>query len=371
MILSGCSGNSGKPSEPSSQMTSSEIVSSITASKTTPSYKVNMGENALSCVVEPKKITDYISFEYIGRDDANNRNYRLTLKSPADITARSNEYNLELGQMLTYTESSNLLCRLKVEPAQENTMDLLLNGAKKIYEESNKQRYYKVYDDGILERMSETIDWMVETTRYFDCGYILIASFPHKEGLEETIYDIVSSAELTITKKDTADIVQTSGPKPEKGTPSDKYNEYCFTCNDFAYNEEYNVAFEIPEGMGYDVNRFAKPEDSSGATNTICSVCLTDYTGYSAQGVTTVYSKIDFIESAKYDLSDSSKYEKIDDDIYMYEYFAAFYHKVYFRIIDEKYIVYIDETQDNLTEMDELEKKIAFEYFKSVRVSKK
>ncbi len=379
MLISGCTGNSDKPSDPSSQITSSETVSSITTSETASSYKVIMGENALSCVVEPKKVTEYDTYEFVGNDKQNDRNYLLTINVPKGLKSYPPSRNLGLGgvadfsEVLTYTEKTNYFCELQVKPATDKTMDEMLENAKHNYEMSDRL-YYKLYDNGIIEKKEPGIDWMVETTRYFDCGYTLTAFFSNECGYEKMIYDMLSSATLVITDREASDIKQITGTEARLGTPSEKYNEYKFTCKNPISNEEYHVSFEIPEGVGYDVNKWGEPKTAEK----VCSIYLIDGTGYSTSGYTFSFPRIERFSSEKHDLTDTEKYTEIEDGIYTYAYTPeissgyALRKRVYFRVINEDYMVCVEEVdEDYYNDVSELERRLTFDFFKTVKVSKK
>lgn len=357
MLLSGCKGNTDKPS-------------------VEPEEKPNE-ETVLASVILPKKVTEYNTYEFVGNDKRNDRNYLLTISVPKGVGIRPlTGLNIgefaDFSEVLTYTESETSFCRLQIEPATDKTMDEELENAKRNYEKSDRL-YYKLYDNGILEKKEPSIDWMVETTRYFDCGYTLTAFFSNECGYEKTIYDMLSAATLTVTDREAAPVKLISGSEAELGTPSEKYNEYKVSYKRPSTDDEYDISFSLPDGVHYVVNQWGEPKTVSD----ICSITLLDGTGYSKAGYFLTSTSIALFNSDEHDLSDTAKYTELEDGIYTYSYTPvvevgnAYPHRVCFKVIDDKYMVYIDETTAPYVEMDDIEKRVSFDFFKSLKISKK
>ncbi len=364
MLLSGCKGNADKPSvSSSSDATESMSVSSETI------------ENQLKSTVQSKRVTEESVYEFVGNDKQNDRNYLLTISVPKDVII----YPLSIlnigesvcfSEALTYTEDTANFCELQVKPATCKTMDELLEKAKHNYEISDRL-YYKLYDNGIIEKKEPSIDWMVETTRYFDCGYVLTAFFSNDCGYEKTIYDMLSAATLTITDREVAPVKLVSGSEAQRGIPSKKYNEYEISYKRSYIGDEYDISFSLPDGVCYIVNQWGEPKTDSN----ICSITLLDGTGYSKEGYPLSFAYTDLFSSDEHDLSNTDKYTELEKGIYMYEYTpvveGAYSHRVYFKVINNEYMVYIDETIAPYGEMDELKKRVSFDFFKTLKISKK
>lgn len=360
MLLSGCKGNADKPSN-------------------TPSETLSSENNNLTNVVEPKKATEYDTYEFVGNDKLNNRNYLLTLNVPMGMKTYSPSSFCSVGgvtdfsEILTYTDKTIPFCSIQVLPATDKKMDEMLENAKRNYE-SFERLYYKLYDNGILEKKDPGIDWMVETTRYFECGYTLTAYFSDECGYEKMVYDMLSSATLVITDRELSKLKQISGTEAQLGTPSEKYNEYKFNYKNPISNQEYDLSFEIPEGVKYIVNKWGEPKTAEN----ICDINLIDGTGYSTSGYPISFPKIKLFSSEEHDLTDTEKYTEIEDGIYYYAYTPeiasgnASRKIVYFRIVNEDYMVCVEELdQYDYTNMSELERKLTFDFFKTVNVIKK
>ena len=358
MLLSGCKGNTDKPPVNAEEKPNEETV--------------------LSSVILPKKVTEYNTFEFVGNDKYNGRNYLLTISVPKGMKSVPPSSGLSVGgvagfsEVLTYTEETKYFCELQIMPATDKTMDEMLEKAKRNYEMFDSL-YYKLYDNGILEKKDPGIDWAVETTRYFDCGYTLTAFFSNECGYEKMIYDMLSTADLSVTDREASAIKQITGSEARRGTPSEKYNEYEVSYKRPSNGDEYDILFSLPDGVHYTVNQWGEPKFD----DKLCNVTLLDGTGYSKDGNMLSFINIGPFSSDEHDLSDTYKYTELEDGIYTYEYTpvveggGAYPHRVYFMVLDDKYMVYIDETIAPYCEIGELEKRISFDFFNTLKISKK
>ncbi len=393
MILSGCSGNSNKPSDTTSvtsfdtssvasSATSSDtssdtssVISSDTHSDTIPPENILLANN-----VEPRKITGYNTFEYVKVYRWDNVAVRVTFQLPYDMygeldvedfyyTVFSNLYILEKQ---TYTESDRYYLNFNLTKAEPDYIEKKLEELK-TYKE-NMGYEYEIFDDGTILYEPVMTPGSNSCIKYFEEGYVLEISSIISDFDEELAYTIVSTAKIELVDDNDPSIKQITGEEAAYGVASKKYNNYGFSCKDWRKGEEYQIKFAIPEGVKYEWCDYSNSEYAPD----ICGILFSDATGYSKDGSGLFEVKIDFSGSDEYDLSDTEKYISHGNGIYSYEYVpggedsGAVPIRVYFKIVNKKYVAYIEQyiSEKPRTGLDETEQKVLFEIFNSLSVKK-
>ena len=358
MLLSGCSGNNDKPSDTSP----SEI-------------------NSLSNDVEPRKITGYISFEFTDVDWSFEKSPRVTFKLPYDMYCELDTYEWEYGvshravvfEKQTYTEDATYHFEIDIKSEDSDYMEKLVDRLEEM-QEVFEEYEYKIYDDGIILYYAGYGDWYI-AERYFEDGYLLRIDLILMQAEEdrELAHTILACADLELVDETKPSVRQITGEAAAFGTRSENYNDYKFTCEGRHVGEEYEVSFSLPEGMKYEWQDYPIPEYAPD----VCGIWLFDSTGYLKSGNLMHSVEIDFYDLAEHDFANDEKYTSYGDGVYSYEYVpggegsGAYPYIVFLKIADEKYTVYSENTITEDFELDEREKKVLFDFLKSVKVSKK
>ncbi len=347
MLLLGCSGNADKPSDSKT---------SDTSSTTSPT----MEEQGLAYRPQPKKVTSYNTFRYVGQDKVSGKKYVLTFTLPEGLIADT-RYGIGICTVTepqTYTEDMGYFCDLDIYHGDRERIDNLINEAK-----SSKYDDYILYDDGILQRDPPMLENRKIAYRLFDENVIFQASFAREATNTDMVHKILADATVEFTEEEPSPVTQITGEEAKYGIPSDKIKVHKFA---FTHDEEYEISFSLPEGVGYEADDFSNPDY---VPDRICGIDLMDCTGYTPDANYIVGAYIALYDPEKYDLSNP-----VDEGIYKHTYTpdgeGLSPITECFRILDEKYVVYARVFSDNGTFNKTAEKTI-FDFFKSLKVSKK
>ncbi len=369
MLLSGCKGNTDKPSD-------------------LPTNVKEM-ESMLSNTVEPRKTEGYNTFEYISPGSvvpSEKAAWRVTFKLPNDMFGEL--YVNEVGkyyyfgdsvgvcEKLTYTESKKYYFSVSVRSADANYMTELI-AENEEYKKLDEGYNCTVYDNGVVVHDEVIGDWMT-AERYFDCGCVVTVDSLFKDSDVNFAYQLLSDAEVSVVEPQKPSFKQLSGEEAKFGTPSKEYYGYNFTCKDWREGEQHKINFSLPKGIKYEWEEYPVPEYAPD----VCGIWLYDATGYSNDGHYFQSVEIDFFDPSEHDFSNSDKYTDCGDGIYYYTYnpggtdSGAAQKVGYCMRVNENYLAYAETYfHEDPTLGDpgfcEREKTLICNLLKSIRVSKK
>ncbi len=368
MILSGCSGNSDKPSDPISN--------------------IKEMESMLSNTVEPRKTDGYNTFEYIAPGSVvpgDEPAWRVTFKLPYDMFGKFYvndvgsyyyfDHSVSICEKLTYTESEKYYFTVRVKRADADYMTELIemNEEYKGYVDGYD---YTVYDNGVVVH-DEVIGEWITAERYFDCGCVVTVDGIFEDTYIDFAYQLLSDAEVSVVDPQKPSFKQISGEEAKFGTPSKDYYGYNFTCKDWREGEQYKINFSLPKGIKYEWYDYSMSENAPD----VCGIRLYDATGYSKDGHAFQSVRIDFFDSSEHDFLNSDKHTDCGDGVYYYTSdlegsdSVNGTKEVYYRRVNKDYLAhaevyFYEDSALGDQGFCEREKTLICNLLKSIRVSK-